>query len=258
MQGGKTGSKQVGDKEIGGVICEVCGYVGLALEKHHIVPRSVCMDKGASDDAPSLVGRAVLLCANCHRELHAEYKVRLCQKPREFWDVYSDFLRAKYELPMDKRIRRMKGGCEACAYVGAALIRHHIVPEGALVRCMSLNRLDRCRNERELGESGLGESELDERVLGVVKEFAESFDLGLGEAIHRLCHTTVLLCSNCHGEVHDLYKKEGCGKPKDFWDSHRDFLRAKCELPMGGRVVHSGVGGVMFRSDDKQVFLLPI
>jgi hypothetical protein len=64
------------DAKSGGA-CAVCGYNwGPALEFHHVFPETKRFDlsavRGASrDEVVRELGKCLLLCCNCHREVHS-------------------------------------------------------------------------------------------------------------------------------------------------------------------------------------------
>ena len=53
--------------------CELCGYVSQLwpIETHHIVPTELTSQAGIPDSA------SVLLCNNCHREVHNWYSKKV-------------------------------------------------------------------------------------------------------------------------------------------------------------------------------------
>ena len=90
--------------------CQVCGRHGKpdTMVQHHIVPTEVAAEAGIPES------QTLLLCANCHREVHSWYRIKVAQttydpgtkrfRPRsgdelarEYDSAFSSFLNYKTE-----------------------------------------------------------------------------------------------------------------------------------------------------------------
>lgn len=79
----KRQSNKVKSVERKGGKCQICGYADCitALEFHHIFPKkkkfSISKSKSKSwRQIAHEVDKCLLLCANCHREIHETYNIK--------------------------------------------------------------------------------------------------------------------------------------------------------------------------------------
>lgn len=75
--------------------CDLCGYESIlvAVEKHRIVPKEITEKAGVG------LSKAVRLCSNCQRELHAWYSSRVVNTA---YDPKTKHFRVKSSLEMVK------------------------------------------------------------------------------------------------------------------------------------------------------------
>lgn len=106
-------------KAMGGK-CQICGYnkCNTALALHHINPNEKEFSFGAIranckswDTIVVELRKCVLLCQNCHSELHADF-VSLPEKYDSFNEEYSDYKKHKFvlenECPVCKTLKNKK------------------------------------------------------------------------------------------------------------------------------------------------------
>jgi len=76
-------------------ICEFCGYVSYlgAVAQHHIIPKNVTKQASMPESA------TVILCNNCHFELHTWYRTKVAEMA---YDSKAKRFKAK---PRDEKVK---------------------------------------------------------------------------------------------------------------------------------------------------------